>query len=53
MTSRAQQFRQILARGDLVIAPGVYDGYSARLVEAAGFETAATSGAAVSNFNCV
>ena len=49
MTSRAQQLRQILARGDLVIAPGVYDGYSARLVEAAGFETAATSGAAVSN----
>ena len=49
MGSRAQQFRQILARGDLVIAPGVYDGYSARLVEAAGFEVAATSGAAVSN----
>jgi 2-methylisocitrate lyase-like PEP mutase family enzyme len=49
MISRAQQLRQILARGDLVIAPGVYDGYSARLVEAAGFETAATSGAAVSN----
>jgi len=49
MISRAQKLRQILARGDLVIAPGVYDGYSARLVEAAGFETAATSGAAVSN----
>ncbi len=49
MGSRAQQFRQILARGDLMIAPGVYDGYSARLVEAAGFEVAATSGAAVSN----
>ena len=49
MISRAQQLRQILARGDIVIAPGVYDGYSARLVEAAGFETAATSGAAVSN----
>lgn len=32
-----------------MIAPGVYDGYSARLVEAAGFEVAATSGAAVSN----
>ena len=49
MISRAQQYRQILARGDLVIAAGVYDGYSARLVEAAGFEVAATSGAAVSN----
>jgi 2-methylisocitrate lyase-like PEP mutase family enzyme len=49
MISRATQFRAILARGELVVAPGVYDGYSARLVEAAGFETAATSGAAVSN----
>jgi 2-methylisocitrate lyase-like PEP mutase family enzyme len=49
MTSRAQQLRKILARGDLIVAPGVYDGYSARLVEAAGFETAATSGAAISN----
>ena len=49
MASQAQRLRDLLARGDLVIAPGVYDGYSARLVEAAGFETAATSGAAVSN----
>ena len=49
MTTRAQQLRKILARGDLIVAPGVYDGYSARLVEAAGFETAATSGAAISN----
>lgn len=49
MPSQAQRFRDLLARGDLIIAPGVYDGYSARLVEAAGFETAATSGAAISN----
>jgi 2-methylisocitrate lyase-like PEP mutase family enzyme len=49
MTSRAQQLRDILARGDIIVAPGVYDGYSARLVEAAGFQTAATSGAAISN----
>lgn len=49
MTSRGQQLRRILERGELVIAPGVYDGYSARLVQAAGFETAATSGAAISN----
>ena len=49
MSSPAQRLRDLLARGDLIIAPGVYDGYSARLVEAAGFETAATSGAAVSN----
>lgn len=31
------------------MSPGVYDGYSIRLVEAAGFKTACTSGAAVSN----
>jgi 2-methylisocitrate lyase-like PEP mutase family enzyme len=49
MPSQAQRFRDLLARGGLIIAPGVYDGYSARLVEAAGFETAATSGAAISN----
>lgn len=49
MASQAQRLRTLLARGDLIVAPGVYDGYSARLVEAAGFETAATSGAAISN----
>ncbi len=49
MKSRAQCLRDLIAAGDLIIAPGVYDGYSARLVEAAGFESAATSGAAVSN----
>jgi 2-methylisocitrate lyase-like PEP mutase family enzyme len=49
MKSRAQELREILAGGELIVAPGVYDGYSARLVEAAGFATAATSGAAVSN----
>jgi 2-methylisocitrate lyase-like PEP mutase family enzyme len=49
MTSGAQKFRELLARGDMIIAPGVYDGYSARLVEAAGFEMAATTGAGISN----
>src|SRR5258707_1179241 len=49
MTSGAQKFRALLARGDLIIAPGVYDGYSARLVQAAGFEMAATTGAGISN----
>jgi 2-methylisocitrate lyase-like PEP mutase family enzyme len=49
MGSQAQRLRDLLSRGDLIVAPGVYDGYSARIVEAAGFETAATSGAAISN----
>src|SRR5215472_12536653 len=49
MPSGAQKFRELLARGDLIIAPGVYDGYSARLVQAAGFAMAATTGAGISN----
>lgn len=39
----------MLRQGEFIVSPGVYDGYSARLVEAAGFKSAATSGAAVSN----
>lgn len=49
MTTAAQKFRQLLAASDLIVSPGVYDGYSLRVVEAAGFKTACTSGAAVSN----
>jgi len=49
MKTGAQKFRDLLARGGLIVAPGVYDGYSARLVEAAGFEMAATTGAGISN----
>lgn len=47
--SAAARLRALLASDDLLVAPGVFDGYSARLVEAAGYRTAATSGAAVSN----
>src|SRR5439155_19106741 len=49
MKTAAQKFRALLAKGGLIVAPGVYDGYSARLVEAAGFEMAATTGAGISN----
>ena len=45
----ARRLRDLLARGKLIVAPGVYDGYSARLVVAAGFETAATTGAGIAN----
>jgi 2-methylisocitrate lyase-like PEP mutase family enzyme len=45
----AQAFRRLLQSGEFIVSPGVYDGYSARLVEAAGFRTAATSGAAIAN----
>jgi 2-methylisocitrate lyase-like PEP mutase family enzyme len=44
-----KKFRELLAKGGLIVAPGVYDGYSARLVEKAGFEMAATTGAGISN----
>jgi 2-methylisocitrate lyase-like PEP mutase family enzyme len=47
--SAAKKFRELLASDELIVAPGVFDGYSARLVELAGFKTAATSGAALSN----
>ena len=44
-----QQFRRLLASDELIVSPGVYDGYSLRLVAAAGFKSACTSGAAMSN----
>jgi 2-methylisocitrate lyase-like PEP mutase family enzyme len=49
MNDGPRKFRELLARGSLIVAPGVYDGYSARLVEKAGFEMAATTGAGISN----
>jgi 2-methylisocitrate lyase-like PEP mutase family enzyme len=49
MKDGPEKFRELLARGGLIVAPGVYDGYSARLVEKAGFEMAATTGAGISN----
>ena len=49
MGQQAQKFRQLLNSGAFIVSPGVYDGYSIRLVEAAGFSCASTSGAAISN----
>lgn len=49
MNSPRHQFRHLLKNEPFIVSPGVYDGYSIRLVEAAGFKTACTSGAAVSN----
>ncbi|HBP28146.1 carboxyvinyl-carboxyphosphonate phosphorylmutase [Advenella sp. S44] len=45
----ASKFRALLKSEAFIVSPGVYDGYSIRLVEAAGFKTACTSGAAISN----
>ena len=33
MKDGPKKFRELLAKGGLIVAPGVYDGYSARLVE--------------------
>jgi len=49
MGQQAQQFRRLLTSDAFIVSPGVYDGYSIRLVEAAGFSCASTSGAAISN----
>ncbi|OZI65276.1 isocitrate lyase/PEP mutase family protein [Bordetella genomosp. 1] len=49
MSNPRHKFRQLLKNEPFLVSPGVYDGYSIRLVEAAGFRTACTSGAALSN----
>ena len=46
MTPR-QVLRQLLKRNKLLVAPGCFDGLSARLVQEAGFEAAYLSGGAV------
>ena len=46
MTAR-QTFKQLLKRNKLLVAPGCFDGLSARLVQEAGFEAAYLSGGAV------
>ncbi len=47
--TKARRFRQLLATGRPLVSPGVYDGYSALMVEAMGFKTAATTGAGLAN----
>jgi len=43
-----QRLRKRLASGPLIIAPGIYDAYGARMVEQAGFEAAYMTGNGVS-----
>jgi 2-methylisocitrate lyase-like PEP mutase family enzyme len=43
-----QQLRRRLARGPVIVAPGIYDAYGARLVEQGGFEAAYMTGNGVS-----
>ena len=48
MQSKGKQFRELLKQPGILITPGVFDGYSTRLVEQAGFKMGAISGAGVS-----
>ena len=48
VTDRRNRLRDLFNASEILVSPGVYDGYSVRLVEAAGFETGAISGAGVS-----
>src|SRR5438045_9494695 len=47
--SSAADLRRLLRRDPLLIAPGAYDGLTARLVELAGFEVVYATGAGISN----
>lgn len=49
--SAGAQLRALLAEPGIVIAPGVYDGFSLRLVEQAGYKTANVTGAGLSESN--
>jgi 2-methylisocitrate lyase-like PEP mutase family enzyme len=48
MTTKARRMRELLAEG-IVVSPGIFDGYSARLVEKMGFKVASVTGAGLSN----
>ncbi len=48
MESRGKRLRALIAAPEILVCPGVYDGFSARLAAASGFETAVVSGAGVS-----
>ena len=41
-------FRQLIEAEEILIQPGVYDGFSARLVQQMGFKAGGISGAGVS-----
>ncbi|WP_158970206.1 isocitrate lyase/PEP mutase family protein [Chachezhania sediminis] len=44
-----KRLRELLAGDDILVSPGVYDGYSVRLVEKMGFKTCCTTGAGLAN----
>jgi 2-methylisocitrate lyase-like PEP mutase family enzyme len=48
MAGRGAELKALIHAPEVLVTPGIYDGYSARLVEQAGFRTASISGAGTS-----
>jgi 2-methylisocitrate lyase-like PEP mutase family enzyme len=48
MTSSRRQLRELVEAKPILVLPGIYNGFSARLVEAYGYKAAAITGAGVS-----
>lgn len=48
MSSKGKRLKELMAAPEIVILPGAYDGYSARLIEARGFKVATATGAGIS-----
>ena len=47
-TTKARRMRELLKQG-IVVSPGIFDGYSARLVEKMGYQACSTTGAGLAN----
>ena len=47
--TKLRRMRELLASARPLLSPGAFDGYSLRLVEAMGYESASTSGAGLAN----
>ena len=48
MESKGRRLKKLLEAPEILVSPGVYDGYSARLVQQRGFKSGAISGAGLS-----
>jgi len=48
MASKGRQLKELIHSPEILVTPGVYDGYSARLVEKAGFQSGSITGAGTS-----
>jgi 2-methylisocitrate lyase-like PEP mutase family enzyme len=46
---KIKRMRDMLNSGKIIVTPGIFDGYSARMAERKGFQAAAISGSATSN----